>query len=174
MIGERLPKDFEDIVLAKDGKDFAVAITTSPMFLLVALNNTTPLEINIFRSGEIKIHLSIINEIPFLIVDYGNGLIFDASITKMESEDKYENALNIISLDYGDMKINGIRIFGLNPNFMETLIKYTNKLKSVDDEVLTSMINKIYSTYDMNYMREKSIMVQHFGKIEEDNHVDNR
>lgn len=93
-------------------QDFSFVVTTSPIIILIGLSGIHQEEVKTIKEKSFEFGVSIVEDIPFITMDFGNGLYFDTAVYNMEDCDIYSNAINIISLDSDNYEIKSIRVIG--------------------------------------------------------------
>jgi len=152
-INKKLPELYEKQVFNKDGGlDFATAITGPPIFVFIVLNSVSKKEKELIQNGEVSVGVVAINTIPFLVVDYGNGLHFDMPILALSEEFTVgDNALNIVMINGRDHCVQSIRVLGLKTELIRELIGNVEKMQFDRNiaKVITESIYNSYSTEDI-------------------------
>jgi hypothetical protein len=71
------------------GREFYVALPTEGLFnVLMSLKKISRTERNLFKNGKITAYLFEKKDIPFLILDFGEGFSFDISIDISRFDDE--------------------------------------------------------------------------------------
>jgi hypothetical protein len=109
------------------GEDYSLALTQTPMLLLLVLENISNDDVNLLN-GEMEVGAVVVNGVPFLTLIF-NGMTFEFSIFNMESVDKAENAINIITIDRTNDVVKNLRVVGVKQEIMEIII---NGVKDID------------------------------------------
>lgn len=120
----RIDTQMDDFLPQNDGLRL---ITCSPFIGLVGLYNIQKEE-EIAFLGSLVISYSLIDSIPFLVFDFGNGFILDTAIYNIETKDKMANSLNLFLVELNNKEVVETRVLGLDNAIIEALIKDTEKL----------------------------------------------
>jgi len=155
-IGERLPEAYEKQVFLKDnGIDFAIAVTEQPMFIFMILSNISQDEKDIMQNEKVSVGATVIEGIPFLAIDYGDGLHFDMPIfTLGEGFCLQDNALNVVAVERNTYCVQSMRVLGLNESIMNIIINGVNNMSfDIDDAKVVA--DSVYNTHNIDGIFKK-------------------
>lgn len=162
-----LPRGILEIIKPLDnGIDYTLAITDTPLFLFLVLENLSDEEIFTLRHGSFEISSGVIKKIPFLTLDYGNGLNYDfATLTMKEQDDEQCNAINIITIDRSDFEVKDIRVIGVNKNIIKTIKKGISQC-DLSTQEQKKVLHDVYHSYTTQEIHQNAYYIQKFGETE--------
>lgn len=143
-----------------DGTDSLKLQTTSPMFGFITLNNITKDEMEAFE-GVLEIGYVVIEHIPFMILNFGNGFCFDSAIFNLEAKECTENAFNLVLIENITQMVINSRIVGLDTKIIERLIEDTFKIPYTNEEFIAKG-KEIQENYEIMDIFNMCILKQTF------------
>lgn len=158
---EKIPDDLFELIGHHGATDFATAITSTPINIILALNNISDEEADALISGAFEMGISIINDVPFLTFMFDFGMSFDTIIYSMESKDENENALNIIVVDSSDYTFKGGRVLGIEKELMKIAINGVKHI-SYSREIEPIKQFEIYENFSTADIHKQSLAKQGF------------
>lgn len=155
-IGEKCDESYLKYL---DGTDTLKLLNNSPMDSLLTLSNITEHEKKAFH-GKFTIGLTIVEELPFLVFDFGL-ISFDTAIYEIGPNEPEENAMNLILIENNGNIIEGMRTIGVDVKIMELLLNHLKKNFISHAEYIARSI-KIQRMYSTKQLLEKAVLKQHF------------
>jgi len=125
ILNESLPHDYKKIIeeIGSTNTDFAFAITDEPINLFIVLSGVSDNEINRVQHGAFDFTISTIANVPFIVLDFYDGLSFDMSISSMRNLKSREgNAVNIFLVEKKGCVLKATRTIGVDNKLMNKLI----------------------------------------------------
>jgi len=159
---KKIPNELFEKIKHNGSSDYAVALTSTPINIVIAFNKITKKEVDILINGAFEIGASIIDDVPFLTFMFKGGLSFDTIVYSMESKDESQNAMNLIVVDSSDYTFKTGRMLGIDKELLKVIIDgvknitYSKEMESMKQK----MIYNMYSTEDIH---NNSIVKQQFG-----------
>lgn len=105
-----------------NGKEQYIGIPTSSFFnVLLSLHNISDKERSLFTEGEITAYLFEQHDVPFMVIDFGQGLSFDIAfdITRFDQDTMHEwlssrgNGVTLFLVDAATGIIEAMRLIGV-------------------------------------------------------------
>jgi len=138
-----LPFEVKSLVQKADD-DYAIAITNSPIQIYLVLKDITKREEIAFMEN-LTIGVAVIKNIPFIVLDFGNGLSFDVAIKSIEEEnDSSVNAINLLLIEKNGYTIKEIRALGLKNELIKRL---QDGVKNIPKNVLEKFDDFCHDVY---------------------------
>jgi len=120
-VNSLLPKIILNLLKNKEKKEdenFVFAVTKDPITLFIVLKSISNTVISKMNSSFI-VGSVVIDNIPFLTLDYGSGLVFEFPIFSLENFDS--NIINIVIVKKNDNMVLNIRAIFLNHDVLSNL-----------------------------------------------------
>jgi len=128
-VGSTLPSEIISMLPGTlQHQDFSFAITTSPIIILLGLSGIHPEEAKTVNEKPFEFGISVVEDIPFITMDFGNGFHFESAIYNAEDCDIHANAINIISLDSDNYEIKSMRVIGVDTEQIKLLKESTARI----------------------------------------------
>ena len=143
-VGSKIPREVEEVMGGVLSQDGCYILSFVNMVAIISLSGIKGVEIASFN-GAMELGAGSFENIPFISMAF-NGMEFDTVITKMESRDAEENAMNLILVDSDDLTIKGMRVLGLNHNLTQSLIDAVvalegEEISSIQERVNIALVN---------------------------------
>lgn len=160
-VNKKLPEELNKFVT---GDDALYPITSSPMFFIVNLTEVNKFEKLMFKDT-LEVSYLKIEDIPFLIVKFGDKLIFDCAIYKLEATQKEENAINFILVENTTKEVLGTRLIGLDNGIIQNLIDDTKNI-NISYEEFKNKGMQVQATYSIEELFNLATIKQKFSSQE--------
>ena len=151
------------------GREMNVAIPTDGFFhILMSLKKIARKEKKLFTTGKITAYLFEQRDIPFLIIDFGEGFSFDISFDTSKFDDETRrvwmesetNAIAIFLVEATTGILEGIQLIGVGfaPELREICARQQGQT-GIEERV--RLIHSAFTTKDMmRYARAKTVFRQ--------------
>jgi len=158
---EKISDELFELIGHNGATAYATALTTTPINIILALDNITDEEKDIILNGNFEIGTSVVDDVPFLTFMFDRGLSFDTIIYSLESENAEENAMNLIIIDSNDYTFKGARTLGIYKGLLKTLIKNVKNISYHKDIEAIKQLS-IYETFSTKDIHNMSLVKQCF------------
>lgn len=145
--GQKIPSDYQK--LFQKNSDGVEVITGERIDVILHLNNISKKEIRSFEEGNFDLYYSLVEDIPFLVFDFGS-FRFDCNIKNIHERNKEDNAMFIYFVDSSDKTLKSMRFVGVKHEIIESLIEDTTKTEKYSKSAFERKVLAIQSVKSTN------------------------
>lgn len=161
-VGKKVEDGIAEVIREKSADDAIFMYEGIPLCALFVLKGMSQREISALSEGKFIVGVSVVNDIPFLVLDFGRGMSFEIVIPKLDMDDPNINAMKIIGIESNDLVVKSIRAVGLDPQIVQILIDATKKLQPLSVDEVMHKLNEVYARFDTAMIMKQSKKFQLF------------